>query len=148
MTFSENLKRIRIKKGFSQKEIADRLGVSQPSYAQYENGKRNPKSATIMRIAQALECSPADLDTELSKIEISVFEKDKALIINGQLTSGTSINELKKACKNSAFTMLTEDEKLIVYYNSLNDLGKDKLFEYMELLLSSEIYRKDTKEQP
>lgn len=146
MTIGEKIKRIRTEKGITQKELAKKLGTSPQNLAQYETGKRNPKSATIMRIAQALECSPADLDTELSKIEISVFEKDKALIINGQLTSGTSINELKKACKNSAFTMLTEDEKLIVYYNSLNDLGKDKLFEYMELLLSSEIYRKDTEE--
>lgn len=69
MKFSENLKQIRIKKGFSQKEIADRLGVSQPSYAQYENGKRNPKKETIKKMADALEVPIQELDASLQNME-------------------------------------------------------------------------------
>lgn len=67
MTFSKNLKQIRIKKGFSQKEIAERLGVSQPSYAQYENGKRNPKLETIQKIAHALDVNPLVLIGQISE---------------------------------------------------------------------------------
>lgn len=67
MTFSKNLKQIRIKQGLSQKEIADRLGVSQPSYAQYESGKRKPKLETIQKIATALSVNPLVLIGQLSE---------------------------------------------------------------------------------
>ena len=55
MTIGEKMKKIRTEKGLSQKEVAKRLGVSQPSYAQYESGKRKPKFETIQKIAKALE---------------------------------------------------------------------------------------------
>lgn len=64
MTVAENLKKIRKEKGFSQKEIAVKLGVSQPSYAQYENGKRVPKFETLQRIANALDCPVYDLTVD------------------------------------------------------------------------------------
>ena len=35
----------------SQKEFADELGISQPRYANYENGAREPDLTTLCRIA-------------------------------------------------------------------------------------------------
>lgn len=61
MSFSENLKRIRKEKGYMQKDVAKALGVSQPSYAQYENGKRNPKMGTITKLALILKVSAGEL---------------------------------------------------------------------------------------
>lgn len=54
MSFSENLKYWRIKKGMTKRKIAEMLGCSVQSYAQYENGKRKPKIETIKRFADAL----------------------------------------------------------------------------------------------
>lgn len=70
MSFAENLKRIRKSKGLSQKELAEKLGVSQPSYAQYERGTRNPKIETLNKIAQALNTTVE----ELSDHTLSYFE--------------------------------------------------------------------------
>ena len=39
----------RLKAGLSQQELADRLGVSQPTLAVYESGRRQPTVATLMR---------------------------------------------------------------------------------------------------
>ena len=60
-TFCENVKRRRKALGLTQVEIADRLGVSQPSYAQVESGRREPSLGLIQRVAAALEIEPAEL---------------------------------------------------------------------------------------
>jgi len=49
-----NLKRIRIKKGISQGDIARTLEVSRGFISTIENGKTNPTLATISKLAKAL----------------------------------------------------------------------------------------------
>ena len=56
-----NLKRIRIKKGISQGDIARELKVSRGFISTIENGKTNPTLATIQKLADALKVSPKDL---------------------------------------------------------------------------------------
>ena len=59
------IKNARIRKGLTQAELAKKLGMS-PSYiGQYESGNRNPKPETLMRIADALDVSPASLGVEI-----------------------------------------------------------------------------------
>lgn len=49
------LKAIRHKKGYSQSQIATMIHISQPSYANIENGKRTPSVPVAQKIAEALE---------------------------------------------------------------------------------------------
>lgn len=63
MTIGENIKKIRISKKITQKELADRLETSQQNLAQYENGKRRPKIETLQKIATALDVPLQDLLT-------------------------------------------------------------------------------------
>ncbi len=44
----------RKKKGFSQKETAEKVGISQPSYCDIEHGKINPSVKTAKAIAEVL----------------------------------------------------------------------------------------------
>lgn len=53
----KNLKRIRLKKGMSQGDIARSLGVSRGFVSNIENGKTNPTLATIAKLAKAVEAS-------------------------------------------------------------------------------------------
>lgn len=57
MCFYENLKKCRIEKGFSQKEIAELLGIAPSTYSLYESGKREPDVAKIRDIAKILKVS-------------------------------------------------------------------------------------------
>ena len=50
----------RLKGGLTQRELANRLGVSQPTIAAYESGRREPTLPTLMRILRA-----AGFDLEL-----------------------------------------------------------------------------------
>ena len=45
--FHENLKAARLKKGLSQQEVADQVGVAKSTYSMWETGNREPN---LMRI--------------------------------------------------------------------------------------------------
>lgn len=64
MDIGSKIKEIRIKKGITQKELAEKLGTSQQNLAQYECGKRNPKLETVKKIADALNVFMSDLINE------------------------------------------------------------------------------------
>lgn len=50
----KKLKECREKAGFTQKEIAKNIGVSEISYQYYELGIRNPKERTVKRLELVL----------------------------------------------------------------------------------------------
>ena len=56
---SENmtLKEFREKKGLSQTELANRVGLKQSTISQYENGSRRPNLSMSKKLADALEMS-------------------------------------------------------------------------------------------
>ena len=54
MTVGENIKKYRIQRRMTQKELGEKLDISQQMIGQYELGARNPKLATIRKIADAL----------------------------------------------------------------------------------------------
>ena len=56
-----NLKKIRMKKGISQGDIARELKVSRGFVSTIENGKTNPTLATISKLAKALGVSSVEL---------------------------------------------------------------------------------------
>lgn len=55
--FTERLKEQRKKNNLTQKKLADILGVSQGSYANWENGKREPSFENLIKLADLLEVS-------------------------------------------------------------------------------------------
>ncbi len=57
MCFSDNLKKCRIEKGLSQKELAEKIGVAPSTYSLYERGAREPDVAKIKTIAKVLGVS-------------------------------------------------------------------------------------------
>ena len=56
-TFGERLAQLRIKSGFTQKVIGEKVGVSKSAFANYESGERHPNFETIVKIADALNVS-------------------------------------------------------------------------------------------
>lgn len=72
MTFGQNLKMIRKSKGFTQKQIADVLGIDKSTYSGYEIGKRSPDVDKIKQLANALgvtgdELLDINVDLETNK---------------------------------------------------------------------------------
>lgn len=51
----------RIKRNLSQRELADKIGVSQQAVAKWENGSSKPTLDNVQNIADALDVSLTDL---------------------------------------------------------------------------------------
>ena len=62
VTIGQKIKAIRKNAGLTQKELAQKMGLSFQSIAQWENDLRKPKIETLKKIADALEC-PIDTFT-------------------------------------------------------------------------------------
>lgn len=68
-----NLRKYRLKKDWSKKELAERSGVSVNMIVKYENRERDIDKAqieTLAKLAQALECKLQELleDEELKEL--------------------------------------------------------------------------------
>ncbi len=61
MKFNECLKHQRESCGYTQKQLADLLGIAPRSYQRYELGEREPNIETLIRIANLFEISLDDL---------------------------------------------------------------------------------------
>lgn len=59
--FNENLKEARVRRGLSQKDIAEEIGVAKSTYSLYESGNREPNVQTIKKIADVLKVSADEL---------------------------------------------------------------------------------------
>lgn len=55
------LKKLRNEVGMSQKDLAERLGVSDTVIVNYENGKKNPNLKRLVQMAEILNCSLDDI---------------------------------------------------------------------------------------
>ena len=125
MTIGENIRKIRIDKGLTQRDLAAKLQITQQSIAQYENGKRIPKLSTVRKIANALNVSLNEIITdnwnafttnEISKdfsyqnhkditnaikSAFKQVEKNSPVLLNGQELSETSIELIRIAIKHA-----------------------------------------------
>lgn len=57
MRFAETLKAIRIDRGYTQRYMYTRLGISPNGYASYEQGRTEPNIETLKKICILLDIS-------------------------------------------------------------------------------------------
>lgn len=55
--FSVRLKELRLKKGLTQTELGEKVGVKQSTFTNWENGKREPSYENLVKLADLLEVS-------------------------------------------------------------------------------------------
>ena len=55
--FAINLKELRVINHMTQRQVAEVLGISQPSYIRYENGTAEPTLENLVRIADLFDVS-------------------------------------------------------------------------------------------
>jgi transcriptional regulator with XRE-family HTH domain len=53
MKFGDVVRNLRLERGWSQQELADKIGITKMTVSQYETGKRNPSFDRIELIADA-----------------------------------------------------------------------------------------------
>ncbi len=71
--FSERLRGLREQKGFSQRELANELGVSNSSIGMYESGKRKPDPEMLEAIADYFN---VDIDYLVGRSDVTLRYTD------------------------------------------------------------------------
>lgn len=61
MSFGENLRRLRRDKGFTQGDVAEKMGIKTTHISTLEKDKGDPKLSTLYKLMDALACSPNTL---------------------------------------------------------------------------------------
>lgn len=79
--YSENIKNYRVKANLTQKELADKIGVSFQTISKYENGINEPDLSTLKTMCVIFNCSLSQL----------VGENDLKDISNDKKTDDTTI---------------------------------------------------------
>lgn len=80
--FQERLKSLRLEKKLTQKDISEKLKISQPTYQQWESGKRNPSGETLQKFAVFFDVSTDYLLGNTDRKQSSKFEQDLEKSLN------------------------------------------------------------------
>lgn len=160
MHTGELIKQARVTMRITQAELAKRLGVTPQAISQYERGIKNPKPATLKKIAAALGVEWYEL--------ISNSQDEQSEIAKEQMRQaiGRVADIITKPCKYEISDELIEDslkkvtisiptsynsarlEKMIKDYEKLNDDGQQAAVERVHELTEIPRYkRKSTPEE-
>ena len=77
MKFGDKLIELRKKNGYSQEELAEKLGVSRQSVSKWESNNTYPETDKIIQIANLFDCSMDDLiNDKITNVE-TTYRKNK-----------------------------------------------------------------------
>lgn len=129
LTTGEKIKKNRIQKGFTQKQLAQKCSMYESQIRKYETGKIHPKIETLQKIANALQVSVNSLRSD-SELEMDFFTK--------------YIQKTFDKTFDATIESLNIEYKLISDYRSLNTQGRQKALEQVELLTKIPEYQAKT----
>ena len=135
MTIGQRIRAVRKQIGLTQKELAQKMGLSFQSVAQWENDLRNPKPETLRRIAAALGVSYFDL---LSEKERAIYESGFKEGSGAEEWQNYVIDEL---WKQEGYSYSDTEVRLINSFSQLNSDGQHKAVERVKELTEILRYR-------
>ncbi len=117
MGFSEQLKKARLKIGYTQQEVAGLMGITKSTYCGYETGKRQPDVAKIKQLSNILNVS-GDILLETG-FDISLHDKNNSILATKKHEMIHNLDESEQNC--------------ITKYRSLDDYGKEAVDSILEI---------------
>lgn len=75
--FSDTLKELRIRAGFSQKQVYERLNIAQSTFSSWETGKAEPPADILLRL-----CQIYGVDNILGAFGFDGYNEDGSLLLN------------------------------------------------------------------
>ena len=127
MSFAENLRRYREDQGFTQKEVAEKIGASRSTYSNYETGNREPDVRTIKAISEVLGV-PSDVLLGTSFVSIlSTYTKEEKQMISRFRLLDTHGQKVVAHVLNDEYDRMTNvesiEQKGWISYINLYDLA-------------------------
>lgn len=118
------IKMLRIRKGMTQEELSNKLGVTKHSVQKYESGAIvNLKACTIRNLCELFEVPPAFFIYEMSELK------------------HMSMETMFSPTFNKKWTHDLNYKRMIMKTATLNDFGLKRLSEYIDDLLKINEYK-------
>lgn len=149
-TLGKRLVKIRTEKGLTQKRLAEMLGITPTRLNYWEKDKREPDVAMIKKISEVLEVDPNFLiglnfwtEDMYEDYENAKSPADKFYLLTKHGVPDPLKDDYQRflSCLHisdgSDFLPTENEESLVLKTRELNDLGKERLLDYVDLLLSS-----------
>lgn len=96
-TYGKNIADARLKKGWSQKDLAEKIGSSQQQIARYESGTE-VRANVLIQLSQALDCTIAELLGIGPSVAIKAEScKSYPLPVFGRIAAGTPSEALTQS---------------------------------------------------
>lgn len=132
MSIGDNIRKLRIEKKMTQKELSKLSGISEVMISQYERGVRVPKNNNMARIAYVLDKSGSKILGEELPFDLldSEWNKDFVDIYR------TPVPQIKDTHLDYS------ENELITNYRMLNDEGKLEASKRVEELTEIVKYQK------
>lgn len=112
MLFAETLKRLRMERGLSQRELAGRVFVTRSTVARWESGNRLPDAAMISRLSQCLD---VDVNTLLSVAAQSDETPNVILVDDRKIILAGGLSVLEQAMPNATVIGFTRPSEALDY---------------------------------
>lgn len=140
MSVGENIKKYRISKDLTQKQLAELSGVAEVTIRQYESEKRIPRTVQLLSVADALGVSPFDLHGEKPPInyndgKLTIKIDDKSMLVDPVEFQDT-INDIVNR------THPTKKSTLLNAFDKLNRNGQNEAIKQVNLLAKIPEYQK------
>ena len=110
--FSETLKKLRAKKGFSQTQLAEQMFVNQSTVARWENGSRLPDASMITRLSALLD---VDVGTLLAAVSVSEKSPNILMVDDSKVILSDSLSVLEQVLPSAAITGFIWPQQAIEY---------------------------------
>lgn len=133
MSIAENIKYLRKQKKMTQRELAEKSGLAIITIQGYESGKYEPKMESIYKLRKALDCNIYEILDKPDEL------RDHIDIIINNLDDLDYLPEKLQELKENL--LHDETEKLIELFQLLNNNGKKKAIEQVELLTKIPAYK-------
>jgi transcriptional regulator with XRE-family HTH domain len=120
VSVNEKIRLIRETKGFTQEQVAEKLGVSPSAYGDIERGENDPKLSKLAKIAEIFEMSLADLVDlgEKGILNINFNNRGKQCT----LIFGSSVTDKEMELKDKELAL--KDKEIELKNEKINDLNR------------------------
>ena len=152
MTLGDSLKKARLEKGLTQKQLGELCGMADSAIRRYENSTAKPKITTLRRITDALGLKLYDLGNILEFYSIDDLKEDLApekpkikIAISSKMPESMGVHY--KHLLNVTYDNLSDNGKSDAYklleaYSKLNNTGQNEALKRVRELSKIEGYRK------
>lgn len=117
MSVHEKIRLVRQAKGFTQEEVAEKLGMSPNAYGDIERGDSDPKLSKLQKIAETLEMDLSELLDLTDKTVLNINFTKQGKHYNVYMSSNPELEKQKSICE-------FKDKEIEMYQQRIADLTK------------------------